>query len=333
MGFVQYFVKRFATYLAVLFIGITITFFLPRFMPSNPIDNYIAQMQSQAGQTLTPEATQKLRSSLEELYGLKGDLFTQYITYLKRVFLSFDFGPSLSSYPRPVSEMIFAALPWTIGLLITTTFFAWLLGNLIGLVAGYYHNRRAATVLEVVGIILYPIPYYILALTLILLLAFIWPIFPLSPTFPPGGFSFDMIGIILYNSALPALTLVLAGFGWNILSMKSLAYATKEEAYVTFARLKGTPDWTRMTSYVFRNAMLPQITALVLSIGTIFNGALITEILFSYPGLGLLMRTAAGSGDYNLLYGAITMSIIAVATAGLVLDLIYPLFDPRIRYR
>ncbi len=137
--------------------------------------------------------------------------------------------------------------------------------------------------------------------------------------------------MILYNSFLPAMTLVLAGFGWNILSMKSLAVATKEEPYVSFARLKGTPDWTRMTQYVFRNAMLPQVTALVLSIGTVFNGALLTEMLFSYPGVGLVMRTAAGSGDYNLLYGTITMAIIAVATAGLVIDLIYPLFDPRIR--
>jgi peptide/nickel transport system permease protein len=333
MGFVQYLVKRVATYLAVLFIGITITFFLPRLIPSNPIDAYIGQFQSQGGQTLTPQALQRLRDSLEELYGLKGNLFTQYVSFLKRVVLGFDFGPSLSSYPRPVSEMIFSALPWTIGLLASTTLLAWLLGNLIGLVAGYYHNKRAATLLEVVGIVLFPIPYYVLALTLILLLAYIVPLFPLSTTFLPGALTFDQLGSILYNSMLPALTLVLAGFGWNILSMKSLAYSTKEEPYVVFARLKGTSNWNRMTNYVFRNALLPQVTSLVLSIATIFNGALLTEMLFSYPGLGLLMRTAAGSGDYNLLYGAITISIIAVATAGLLVDLIYPLFDPRIRYR
>jgi peptide/nickel transport system permease protein len=333
MGFLSYFAKRIVVYFMVLFIGITITFFLPRLLPGNPVDSYIAQMQSQAGQSLTPQATQKLRESLQELYGLKGDLFTQYLGYLKRIFLGFDFGPSLSSYPRPVSEMIFSALPWTIGLLVTTTLLAWLVGNLIGLVAGYFHNKRAATVLEVIGIVLFPIPYYIMALTVILMFAYVWPIFPLAATFQTGHLGFAQVGSILYNSTLPALTLVLAGFGWNILSMKSLAYATKEEPYAVFARLKGTSDWTRMTSYVFRNAMLPQITSLVLSIGTIFSGALLTEILFSYPGLGLLMRTAVGSGDYNLLYGTINISIIAVATAGLILDLLYPLFDPRIRYR
>src|SRR5947207_4707813 len=151
MGFLQYFAKRILIYFAVLFIGITITFFLPRLLPSNPVDSYIGQMQSQAGQTMTPEATAKLRESLQELYGLNGNLFTQYVNYLKRIFLGFDFGPSLASYPRPVSQMIFSALPWTIGLLVTTTLLAWLLGNLIGLVAGYFHDKRAATALEVIG--------------------------------------------------------------------------------------------------------------------------------------------------------------------------------------
>jgi len=331
MKLAQYVLQRFASYLAVLFIGLTITFFLPRLMPGDPINNYISQVQARAGQTLSPEATQQLRASLEELYGLKGSLFSQYFGFLNRVFLHFDFGPSFTSYPEPVSHILLAALPWTAGLLLTTTVISWLLGNLVGLVAGYFNKHPAANALEIFGIILYPIPYYILALTVIIVLAFIFPIFPLSPTFLPGALTLSQIGLILYNSFLPALTLVLAGFGWNILSMKALAVATKEEPYVQFARLKGTPDWDRMTGYVFRNALLPQVTALVLSIGTIFNGALLTEILFSYPGVGLIMRTAAGAGDYNLLYGALTLAIISVATAAFILDLCYPLFDPRIR--
>lgn len=331
MGLARYVVQRLITYLLVLFIGITITFFLPRLMPTNPIDGYISQMQARAGQTLSPAAVQQLRHSLAELYGLQGSLWTQYTHYLNRVVLHFDFGPSFSNYPTPASQIIFSALPWTVGLLLTTTMLSWLLGNLIGLVAGFYNKSRAAGALELFGIVLYPIPYYILALTLILALAYFIPIFPLTPTFLPGPLSLQQVGTILYNSFLPALTLVLAGFGWNILSMKTLAVAAKEEGYVTFARLKGASDWTQMTTYVFRNALLPQVTGLVLSLATIFNGALLTEILFSYPGVGFVMRTAAGSGDYNLLYGGITLSIVAVATAALVLDLIYPLFDPRIR--
>lgn len=333
MGVLQYVAKRVGVYLAVLYIGLTITFFLPRLLPTNPIDSYIGQIQSRANGQLTSEAIAQLRSSLEELYGLKGDLLSQYLSYLNRVVFHLDFGPSFTYYPTPVSSMILTALPWTLGLLLVSTIIAWILGNLVGVVAGYFHTRRAATVLEVVGILLYPIPYYILAVSVILLLAYVVPIFPLSPTFPVGPLTPAMFGSILYNSALPALTLVLAGFGWNILSMKALAVATTEESYVTFARLKGTSNWTRIVHYVFRNAMLPQVTALALSLGTVFNGALLTEILFSYPGVGLLMRTAASSGDYDVLYGAITLSIVAVATAGLVIDLTYPLLDPRIRHR
>lgn len=333
MGVLQFIAKRIGLYVAVLFIGLSLTFFLPRLLPANPIDGYIGQLQSRANGTLTPEAIQALRNNLEELYGLKGNIVTQYLHYLDRVVLHFDFGPSFTNYPEPVSAMIMGALPWTLGLLLTATILAWILGNFVGLVAGYFDGRRSATVLEVMGILLYPIPYYILALTVLLVLAYFIPIFPLSPTFPVGAPSLQKAGTIIYNSTLPAFTIVLAGFGWNILSMKALAVATREEPYVTYARLKGTSNWTRMVQYVFRNAMLPQVTALALQMGTVFNGALLTEIIFSYPGVGMLMRTAASSGDYDVLYGTIAISIIAVATAGLVIDLSYPLLDPRIRHR
>lgn len=333
MGILQYVAKRVGLYIAVLFIGLTITFLLPRLMPANPIDGYIGQIQARASGALTADDITQLRSNLEELYGLKGSLLSQYGNYLNRAVLHFDFGPSFTYYPQPVSTMIFNALPWTLWLLLISTLVAWVLGNMVGLVAGYFHTKKSASVLEIVGIVLYPIPYYILAVSLILLLAYIIPIFPLSPTFPVGELNPQKFGMIIYNSLLPALTLVLAGFGWNILSMKALAVATTEEPYVTYARLKGTSNWTRMVRYVFRNAMLPQVTALALSLGTVFNGALLTEMLFSYPGVGLIMRTAASSGDYNVLYGAIAISIIAVATAGLVIDLVYPLLDPRIRHK
>jgi peptide/nickel transport system permease protein len=330
MKLAQYIVQRVFAYFLVLFVGVTITFFLPRLMPGDPINNYISQVQARAGQSLSAEAVQQLRDSLAELYGLQGNLFTQYMNYLKRV-VRLDFGPSFTYYPEPVSEILLESMPWTAGLLLTTTILSWLIGNGIGLIAGYYNKRRGAAVLEFIGIVLYPIPYYILALVVILILAYWLGLFPLSPTFLPGPISWSKVVSILYNSFLPALTLVLAGFGWNVLSMKALAIATKEDSYVQFARLKGTTDRTRMVNYVFRNAMLPQITALVLSLGFIFNGALQTEIIFSYPGLGMTMRAAAGAGDYNLLYGSIVITILSVATAALVLDLIYPLFDPRIR--
>jgi peptide/nickel transport system permease protein len=333
MGTATFIAKRLLLYFAVLFIGLTVTFALPRLMPVNPVDGYISQLQSRANQTFDSEAVAELRDNLEQLYGLKGSILEQYVAYLKRVVIDFDFGPSFAYFPQPVSQMLVTALPWTLGLLLTATVIAWLLGNAVGLVAGFYHDRRAGSLLEFVGILLYPIPYYILAITVLMLFAYIIPVFPLAATFPVGEMSFQKFGMIIYNSFLPATALVLAGFGWNILSMKALSIATSEEPYVTFARLKGTSDLTRMVRYVFRNAMLPQVTALALSLGVIFNGALLTEIIFSYPGIGLVMRQAASSGDFNVLYGAITISVLAVATAGLIIDLAYPLLDPRIRHR
>ena len=136
MGVLQYIAKRLGLYFAVLFIGLTITFFLPRLIPTNPIDGYIGQLQARASGALTADAIAQLRVSLEELYGLKGDLFSQYLGYLNRVIFHFDFGPSFTYYPQSVSTMVLNALPWTLGLLLTATVIAWTLGNLVGLIAG-----------------------------------------------------------------------------------------------------------------------------------------------------------------------------------------------------
>ncbi len=333
MGLLRYISSRVASYLVVLFIGLTVTFFLPRLMPSDPVEQYIFELQSTAGQSLSAEEMAYLRETLNQIYGLEGSLWSQYLGYLERVIFHFDFGPSFSGFPTPVMVFIARALPWTLGLLAMTTLISWTLGNLIGLIAGYFSDSKAAAVLEVFGILLYPIPYYIVALVLILLLAYVWKLFPLTTTIRPGPLTVAKVSAILRNSILPALTIIIGSLGWNILSMKALSFANKEEGYVTFARLKGTPSRKIMTGYVARNSILPQITALSLSLGSIFNGALLTEMLFSYPGMGLLMRTAAGAGDFNMMYGTITISIFAVATAALVIDLLYPLFDPRIRYR
>jgi len=333
MGLLNYLLSRIGSYFVVLFVGLTITFFLPRFLPSDPIENYIVQLEQQAGQSMTPEEVQAIRETLQQIYGLEGSLFEQYLGYLGRVVLRFDFGPSLANFPTPVNELILKALPWTVGLMGTAVVVSWVLGNLIGLVAGYFHESRVATGLEVLGVFLYPIPPFIVALVMIMLFGYVWPIFPLSTTIRPGPLTAEKMGAILYFSFLPALSLILTRLGWNLLSMKAVSFSIREEAYVTYARLKGTPSRTIVGDYVARNSILPQITRLALTLGAIFSGTVLIEILFSYPGLGLLMRTASGTGDYNLLYGTITITIVAVATAALAIDLLYPLFDPRIRYR
>lgn len=332
-GFLNYIAGRFLTFLGIVFIGITIVFILPRLLPSDPIDSYLQRMDAEGGSSMTGEEVADIRQALGEMYGIQGSLWSQYLSFLRRVFLEFDFGPSLTAYPVPVSDFILQALPWTVGLLGVSTIIAWVLGNLIGLVAGFFHDRRFAAAAETIGVLIYPIPYYVFALTLIIVFTYLIPIFPLTTTIMPGPLSFHKIVEIVQNSALPALSIVLAGFGWNVLGMKALAYATKEESFVVYAQFKGVTPRRTMFSYVFRNAMLPQVTGLTLQLGRIFSGTIITEMLFAYPGIGMLMRRAIGDSDYNMLYGTIIISLFAVAIGTLVIDITYPLLDPRIRHR
>jgi len=187
-------------------------------------------------------------------------------------------------------------------------------------------------VLETIAIFVYPIPYYISALILIIFFVHVTRIFPLSFNVRGAPGSPEFISGAIYNSILPAFSIMIVGFGWWVLSMKALASSLKEEDFVYFAKLKGVSEGKIMRSYVLRNALLPQVTFLALQIGTIFNGALIAEILFGYPGLGTLTQTAVLQSDYNLLMGTITISIVAVATATLVVDILYPFVDPRVQH-
>jgi peptide/nickel transport system permease protein len=330
--FAGFIVSRLATYFLVILIGMTVVFFVPRFLPSDPITAAMGRVMA-SGTTMRPAEVQAMRSTLEELYGLKGTLPEQYLNYMKRALFGGDFGPSLSFYPKPVNELIGQALPWTLFLLLTSTIIGWIIGNVIGLLTGYHSKKLYSKFLEAIAIFVYPIPYYILALVLIILFVYVNPIFPISFNVQGKPLTLEFISSAIYNSVLPALSIIIGGFGWWMLSMKALSAGIGEEDYVLFARFKGVGGGTIMSRYILRNAILPQITQLALQIGTIFNGALIAEILFGYPGLGTLTYTAVVQSDYNLLMGTITIAIIAVATATLAVDLAYPLFDPRIQFR
>ena len=333
MRFLQFFASRLLTYILVVWIGITAVFVIPRFLPSSPVESMLGRITNRS-EFMAPEQIEALRSSLQEMYGLKGTLVEQYVGFLKRVLLTGDFGPSFSSFPTPVNEIVARSLPWTLGLLLTSTLISWVIGNAIGLIVGYRKNNLSSRILETVAMIIYPMPYYILALVLIILFAYIWPIFPFNFDVNINDpFSWDQVKKILYNSMLPALSIMLVGAGWWIISMKALASSTMEEDFVYFARLKGLSDAKIMVGYVARNAILPQVTMLALQLGGIFNGALIMEILFNYPGVGYLIYSSVITSDYNLMLGTISLSIVAVATTTFIVDLAYPLLDPRIRYR
>ena len=291
----------------------------------------IAQMQSRSG-NMDPADMEALRSQLRVQFGLEGSLLQQYGSFLWNGLFHFDFGPSLMSYPEPVTSIIGRNLPYTLGLSLTSTLLGWVIGNFIGLLAGFRKNARSSKILESIAICIYPIPYFLIALILQIFFAYVLGWFPISTTLLTRGTFWQWLGSLLHASILPALSLLLVGTGWQIISMKSLALTTSEEDFVSFARYRGVSEGRIGMSYVFRNCILTQITALAMSLGGVFGGSIMTEIIFGYPGVGTLIQNAILQSDYNMILGCITISIVAISTATLIVDLVYPFIDPRIRY-
>jgi peptide/nickel transport system permease protein len=331
LNFRKYFILRILTCVLTIWIGVTFIFFIPRMFPSDPVESMIGQIQSRSGQ-MDPVQLESLRRSLRIQFGLEGSLIEQYLTFLWKGLLHFDFGPSLMSYPTPVGEIISVYLPYTLGLSLTTTVLAWIIGNVIGLQAGFRKHKRSSKILEGIAICIYPVPYFIIALILQIIFAFLLGWFPLQSTFNAfGGFGVFLVSLIR-ASFLPAASLLLVGTGWWIISMKSLSATTAEEDFILYAHYRGLPEGKIGRNYVFRNSILTQITALAMSLGGVFSGSIMTEIIFGYPGVGTLIQKAILLSDYNMILGCITISIVAISTATMVVDLIYPFIDPRIRY-
>jgi peptide/nickel transport system permease protein len=332
-GFALYALRRLGQFVLVVLVGIHIAYAITHATPIDPVEQSIAAV-TQYGNT-SPEAIALMRTSLRELYGVSGDPLQQYLAFWRRI-ASADFGPSLSAFPTPVSTLIARALPWTVGLLLTSTLLAWALGNLLGGYAGYHRDNRTLKAMAAVAMGLHPVPYYIVAFVLLVVFGYLWPVLPIS-----GG-SAMITGVssgwshaasIVQHSILPAASLVLLGVGSWFLGMRSLVSNVITEDYVTYAELGGVARRRILHSYVMRNALVPQVTGLAMSLGTIFNGAIITEQVFGYPGVGSLLVSAVYAGDYGLVLGVTTISIVGVSAAVLLIDLAYPLLDPRVQHR
>jgi len=326
-----YILRRFGQFVLVVFIGINVAFLITHATPIDPVEQAIASATQFAYSE--PQAVEILRQSLRELYGVEGTLWQQYVRFWTRLAVG-DFGPSLSAFPAPVSALIGRALPWTIGLLTTSTLISWVLGNFLGGLAGYYRENRILKAIGIVATGLQPIPSYIMSLLVLIMFGFVWPILPISGGFQMNintEFSFALVRSVVEHSILPVLSLVLITIGVWFIGMRSLVSNIVTEDYVLYAELAGVNRHRILTSYIMRNAMAPQLTGLTLSLGAIFNGAIITEFVFGYPGVGTLLVRAVGTGDYSLVLGITSVSIIAVATGVFIIDLVYPLIDPRVK--
>jgi peptide/nickel transport system permease protein len=330
----RYLIPRLLQFLTIIFVGITVTFIIPRLSPADPVEAQISMMMARGG-ALDPQSIASMRAALTDMYGLSGSPVQQYFAFWGRL-LRGDLGPSLANFPNPVSGMIGQAMPYTLSLLIPAVLISWIFGNLFGALSSYYPKNKALNVIEVVGQAVRPIPYYIVAIVLLVVFAFFIPILPFSGAYPMGtrpSWTFAFALIYLRHSILPAATLVLVGFGGWFIGMKSLTSNIISEDYVVYAETTGMKESKILSQYIMRNALLPQLTGLAMSLGAVFSGALIMEIVFGFPGLGMLTMAAVLRNDYSMIMGIAIYSIIGVAVAVFLMDLIYPLFDPRVRYQ
>jgi len=330
-AFLKYAAKRFGQFVFVIVTGITLAFIIAHLSPVDPVEQSLSLMTGFSGSD--PRAIEILRQSLSELYGVKGNVFDHYVIFWRRV-LTGDFGPSLSAFPTPVMTIIQRAMPWTFGLLMLSTIFAWIVGNTLGALAGYFRNNQFLKVIGMGVMALQPLPTYIVGLALVIFLGYLWPILPISGgaqvNLPPA-LGWTYIRSLLVHGTLPALTLVLVGLGGWFISMRSLVSNIVTDDHVVYAELAGVRSRTIFSQYVARNAMLPQVTGLALNLGHVFSGAVIVEFIFGYPGMGQLLIAGIYAGDYSLVLGVTTIAIISVATAMFLIDILYPLIDPRVK--
>ena len=329
-----YVVRRVLLFFVVVWAATTFIFFLPKMAPGrNPVMERIGMMVATGG--VNTGGLQQMVEAYQKKFGLDKPLWEQYLTYLSDI-SHLDFGYSLMLYPTKVVDVIWTAMPWTIGLLSVATLIAFALGTILGGLLAWPRAPRLIQYLLPPLFTFSVVPYYLLGLILAYILAFRLRIFPMSGSSQygvVGSFSLGFALDVLYHSILPALSIVLASVGFWALGMRAMMVSISGEDYMLFAEAKGLRSKRIFRGYGMRNALLPQTTTLALSLGTILSGALLVEIVFGYAGMGAVLFRAVTAFDYFTIYGVVFFIIVGVAFATLVLDLTYPLLDPRIRYQ
>lgn len=325
----SYVLRRFAMFVAVLWLAVTVNFIVPRMAPGDPTAAVLEQLLSRGQQV---QGAADIVASYRARFGLDDPILLQYGRYLLNTF-RLDLGTSISYFPQSVSRAILGALPWTIGLLAVSTAIAFLLGSLIGALIAWPGAPRFVKGFAPFLMVLSAIPYYLLALIILYVFAIWTGWFPLGGAYTSqaSGLSLSNVADLVYHAFLPALSIVLAGVGFWALGMRGAMVGVLGEDYLTLAEAKGLRPGRIFFGYAMRNALLPQVTALAIALGTAASGSVLVEVAFSYPGVGYLLYNALRSSDYFLIQGVAFFLVLTVAVSVLVLDLIYPLLDPRIR--
>lgn len=327
-GYRKYFAKKIIWFLITFVVAVLLNFILPRLMPGDPV----AVITAKSAQGLSEaSAVKEIYEAYAEAFGVNDPMHVQFLTYFGNA-LKGDFGQSFGQYPREVSDIIGKAIGWTIALQLPAIIVGWLIGNVLGALAAYI-RKGFDKVLLPVSLFISSIPAFGVAIILLVIFAMKLGVAPSS-----GGYGFDMIPnvswdfvkSVIHHYQLPFWSIVLVAIGGQSIGMRSMSIYELNADYVKYARFLGIKD-RKIVGYVFRNAMLPQITGLALSIGTMVGGALVAEIVFSYPGLGSVMLEAITKVDYPLLSATTLIITFMVLAATFIIDIVYGFIDPRVK--
>jgi peptide/nickel transport system permease protein len=327
----RYVLRRLGFFALTLWAALTLNFFLPRFMPGNPLQALRARTHGK----VSPEALQQMLTS----YGFKPhqNVVSQYFAYLGNMFTG-HWGVSIgATLGQPVRQIIAQSLPWTLGLVGVATVLAFLLGSLIGVLAGWRRGGTLDSVLPPIFVVTSALPYFWVGLLLILVFS-VWTHgwlpsdFNYDTSLQPG-FSPGFVGSVLQHAVLPGATIVITAIGAWILTMRNNMLTTLAEDYVRMARAKGLPDRRIMFDYAARNAMLPNLAGFAMSLGFVITGSILVEYVFNYPGLGYELYNAVQNTDYPLMQALFMLFTVAVLLALLVCEFAIAVLDPRSRAR
>ncbi len=327
----RHLLHRFVFYLAALWASATINFLLPRLMPGDPAEAYITRLHGQG--VITANTMNAIRAQ----FGLSNDpLWVQYFQYLGNL-LHGNLGIAISHYPARVTEVIAYDLPWTLGLVGVASILSFVLGTLLGMLVSWKHDTGIDTVVTPLLTFFSAIPYFWLALGLLYVFAFLLNWLPLGSGYDTlsgilPGWNIDFISSVIQHAFLPALTIVISSIAGWVLGMRNAMITTLSEDYVLMAQAKGLSERRVVFTYAARNAILPNITGFGMSLGFIVGGSLLTEIVFSYPGIGFDLLTAIRNLDYSLIEGIFLVIAIAMLVANFLSEIIYTFLDPRVRH-
>ena len=325
----RYLLRRTGFYVIALWASVTLNFIIPRLMPGDPAIAFMARLQ---GQSTNAQQLQALRVE----FGVDNTIpwWQQYFQYLNNL-IHGDLGPSTTNFPQSVISVIGEHLPWTIALIGVALLISFVLGTLIGMVVAWRRGSWLDTVIPPLLTFLAAIPYFWMALGMIYVFGFALHWFPIGNGYDvygaEPGFNVDFISSVLYYGFLPVLTIVIGSLSGWVLTMRNTMITTLSEDYVLMAQAKGLPERRVLFNYTARNAVLPSITSFSISLGLIVGGSILTEMVFSYPGIGYTLYNAVEGFDYGLVEGCFLVIAIAVLLANFLSELLYAVLDPRIR--